>query len=104
VESKRTLPLSDVKEEIQRKLQPEKLKDARDAITGNIKSDLNEKYFGGAPTSGPAPASGKAPSAPANNATDEPASAPKTSKAKTANNIVHKAQPAKTPAAANAAH
>src|SRR5713101_168292 len=104
VESKRTLPLNDVKEEIQRKLQPEKLKDARDAITGNIKSDLNEKYFGGASTSGPAPASGKAPSAPANNATDEPASAPKTSKARTGSNIVHKAQPAKTPAAANAAH
>ncbi|HZR28468.1 MAG TPA: peptidyl-prolyl cis-trans isomerase [Terriglobales bacterium] len=47
VESKRTLALNDVKEEIQRKLQPEKLNDARQAITGKIKSDLNEKYFGG---------------------------------------------------------
>jgi len=47
VESKRTLALNDVKEEIQRKLQPEKLNDARQAITGKVKSDLNEKYFGG---------------------------------------------------------
>ncbi|HTC92530.1 MAG TPA: peptidylprolyl isomerase [Terriglobales bacterium] len=62
VESKRTLALTDVKEEIQRKLQPEKLNDARQAITGKVKSDLNEKYFGGpagAEGSSAAPGPGK---------------------------------------------
>jgi len=58
VESKHTLALNDVKEEIQRKLQPEKLNDAREAITGKVKSDLNEKYFGGPAAEASSPAAG----------------------------------------------
>ena len=55
VESRRTVPFNEAKEEIQRKLQPEKLKDAREAITATVKTDLNDKYFGS-----PAPAPGAA--------------------------------------------
>lgn len=53
VESKRTIPFNEAKEEIQRKLQPENFKDVHDGIIAGVKSDLNEKYFGPA-----APAAG----------------------------------------------
>jgi len=46
VESKRTIPFTEAKEEIQRKLQPENFKDVHEAIISNVKSDLNDKYFG----------------------------------------------------------
>jgi parvulin-like peptidyl-prolyl isomerase len=108
VETKRTQPLSEVKDEIQRKLQPEKLNDARTAITGKVKSDFNEKYFGGAVAG--APGSASAPAAksasPTAGAARKPtsssggtptASAPKTGTAKT-NSLTRKSQ------TANAAH
>jgi hypothetical protein len=114
VDSKRTLPLSEVKDEIQRKLQPEKLNDARTAITGKVKSDFNEKYFGGPVTgvAGTGPAPGKAPSAAAG-AAKQPSSAapsvsakpsssaPKTGTSKTST-LTHKSQAVN--AAADAAH
>ena len=78
VESKRTLPLTEVKEEIQRKLQPEKLNDARKAITEKVKSNFNEKYFGGpVAAAGAAPAPGKSSTTPAGTA-KQPSPAPKT--------------------------
>ena len=46
VETKRTVPFTEAKEEIQRKLQPENFKDVHEAIISNVKSDLNDKYFG----------------------------------------------------------
>jgi parvulin-like peptidyl-prolyl isomerase len=46
VESKRTIPFNEAKEEIQRKLQPENFKDVHEAIISSVKSDLNDKYFG----------------------------------------------------------
>jgi hypothetical protein len=112
VETKRTQPLSEVKDEIQRKLQPEKLNDARTAITGNVKSNFNEKYFGGAVAGAPGSASAPAPKTasataggakkPASSSGGAPsASAPKTGTAKT-NSLTHKSQTAN--AAGNAAH
>ena len=78
VESKRTLPLTEVKEEIQRKLQPEKLNDARKAITEKVKSNFNEKYFGGpVAAAGAAPAPGKSSTTPAGTA-KQPSPAPET--------------------------
>jgi hypothetical protein len=108
VETKRTQPLSEVKDEIQRKLQPEKLNDARTAITGKVKSNFNEKYFGGAVAGAPGSASAPAPksASPTAGAAKKPtpssggapsASAPKTGTPKT-NSLTHKSQ------TANAAH
>ena len=90
VESKRTLPLTEVKEEIQRKLQPEKLNDARKAITEKVKSDFNEKYFGGpVAAAGAAPAPGKSSTAPAGTA-KQPSPAPKAGTAKPGSTTTHK--------------
>jgi hypothetical protein len=107
VESKRTLPLSEVKDEILRKLQPEKLNDARTAITTKVKSDFNQNYFGG-PVTGTAmavPAPGKPPasSAPgsATKQTTAKPAAPKAGTPKT-NSLTTKSQAAN--AAANTAH
>ena len=54
VESKRMLPLAEVREEISRRLQPQKFNDSRTAITNAVKTDLNPDYFGaaGAPPGG----------------------------------------------------
>ena len=104
VESKRTLALNDVKEEIQRKLQPEKLNDARQAITGKVKSDLNEKYFGGpasAEASSPAPGPGKPSSSAGVSSSKQSSLTAKTGAAK-AGSAEHKTQQAQktdTPAA-----
>ena len=90
VESKRTLPLTEVKEEIQRKLQPEKLNDARKAITEKVKSNFNEKYFGGpVAAAGAAPAPGKSSTTPAGTA-KQPSPAPKADTAKTGSTSTHK--------------
>lgn len=48
VESRRMLPLADVREEISRRLQPQKFNDSRTAITNAVKTDLNPDYFGAA--------------------------------------------------------
>lgn len=53
IESKRSLPLSDVRAEILHKLQPEKLADARKAVTESVKTDLNPAYFGPEPKKEP---------------------------------------------------
>ena len=108
VESKRTLALNDVKEEIQRKLQPEKLNDARQAITGKVKSDLNEKYFGGpagADASSPAPGPGKSSSSAAVSSSKQSSitATAKTGVAK-ANSATHKTQQAQKTDAPAAAH
>ena len=96
VESKRTLALNDVKEEIQRKLQPEKLSDARQAITGKVKSDLNEKYFGGpagAEGSSAAPGPGKSSSSAGVSSSKQSSLTAKTGAAK-ADSATHKTQQA----------
>ena len=46
VEAKRTLPQEQVREEITREVAKEKLERALKSITGNIRTELNEKYFG----------------------------------------------------------
>jgi len=46
VESKRTLPLSEVREELTRRLQPQKFNDARTAVANSVQPDLNQDYFG----------------------------------------------------------
>jgi parvulin-like peptidyl-prolyl isomerase len=54
VESKRMLPLGEVREEITRRIQPQKFNDSRAAITNSVRPDFNPDYFGGAPASSPA--------------------------------------------------
>ncbi|MCI0348062.1 MAG: peptidyl-prolyl cis-trans isomerase, partial [Acidobacteriales bacterium] len=48
VESKRIVPLGEVREEITRRLQPQKLNDSRTAIMNAVQTDLNQDYFGAA--------------------------------------------------------
>jgi hypothetical protein len=48
VVSKRTVPLSEVKEEISNKLQQQKYADEREAITKSVDTQLNQSYFGSA--------------------------------------------------------
>jgi len=48
VEAKWTLPKEQVREEITREVAKEKLDRALKSITGNIRTELNEKYFGAA--------------------------------------------------------
>lgn len=55
VESKRTLPLAEVKEEIARKLQPERLADSRNDIINSVSTKLNDNYFGPAEAAGGMP-------------------------------------------------
>ena len=43
---KRTVPLAETKDEISRKLQQQKFKDAMTALTGSAPISLNEAYFG----------------------------------------------------------
>ncbi|HTC78259.1 MAG TPA: hypothetical protein VK657_06545, partial [Terriglobales bacterium] len=43
---KRTVPLAETKDEISRKLQQQKFKDAMTALTGSAPITLNEAYFG----------------------------------------------------------
>jgi hypothetical protein len=51
VESKETLPLDKVKDEIARKMEREKMDSTMKAITSSIKADYNDKYFGPATAS-----------------------------------------------------
>jgi parvulin-like peptidyl-prolyl isomerase len=51
LESKRQVPLSDVREELTRRLQPQKFTDARTAIANSVKPDFNPDYFGATTTS-----------------------------------------------------
>ena len=46
VEAKWTLPLEQVREEIVREVAKEKLERALKSITGNVRTELNEQYFG----------------------------------------------------------
>ena len=48
VESKRMLPWEQVREEVQREVAKEKLKRALKSITGSIRTELNQQYFGAA--------------------------------------------------------
>lgn len=69
VDSKRQLPLEDVKEDVKRRLTQQRLTDAGEQIFKAAKTDFNEAYFGptntGPPLGGPAPPSMKRPSEPA---------------------------------------
>jgi parvulin-like peptidyl-prolyl isomerase len=56
VESKRDLPLEEVREEINRRLQPQKLNDARTAISGGVRPEFNPDYFGASPAGAPSAA------------------------------------------------
>jgi parvulin-like peptidyl-prolyl isomerase len=55
IESKRTLPLAEVKDEIVRKLQPERLADERNDIINSVSTKLNDQYFGPAESPGGMP-------------------------------------------------
>ncbi len=61
VESRRTLPFADVKEEIRQSLLPQRQGDAMNAVLGKVKTDLNPAYF---PEPKPAPAAAMPPGAP----------------------------------------
>jgi parvulin-like peptidyl-prolyl isomerase len=61
VESKRTLPFADVKEEIRQSLLPQRQSEAMTAILGKVKTDLNPAYF---PEPKPAPAAAVPPTGP----------------------------------------
>ena len=63
VESKRDLPLEEVRDEITRRLQPQKFNDARTAITSGVSPEFNADYFGAAPAAPPTAAAPAAPSA-----------------------------------------
>jgi parvulin-like peptidyl-prolyl isomerase len=63
VESKRDLPLEEVREEITRRLQPQKLNDARTAISGSVRPEFNPDYFGASPAGAP-PSAAAPPAAP----------------------------------------
>jgi len=52
--SKRTVPYTEVKDEILHKLQQQKYMDARNAITNSVQTEFNEKYFGGVEGARPA--------------------------------------------------
>ena len=51
VESKETLPLDKVKDEIARKMERQKMDSTMKAITSSVKADYNDKYFGPATAS-----------------------------------------------------
>lgn len=68
LESKRDLPLNEVREEITRRLQPQKFNDARGAITTSVSPEFNPDYFG--------PATGGAPNAAVPPASAQPAGGP----------------------------
>src|SRR6266850_1695530 len=60
VESKRAVPLSEVREELTRRLQPQKFNDARTAVANSVQPDLNQDYFG---ATLPSPVSASSPGA-----------------------------------------
>jgi parvulin-like peptidyl-prolyl isomerase len=85
VDSKRQLPLEDVKEDVKRRLTQQRLTDEGEKIFKSAKTDFNEAYFGPtnavSPLGGPAPPTMKRPSEPAPAAPgatpNQPASPPK---------------------------
>jgi parvulin-like peptidyl-prolyl isomerase len=81
VESKRMLPISEVREEITRRIQPQKFNDSRLAIANAVRTDLNPDYFGSEPAA--APPRGAAPVTPAGSPA-QPRSATKPAAAPTA--------------------
>jgi len=62
--SKEVLPLEQVKDEIHATLQNQRLKDALQAIQQSTTTELNEAYFGSAPSANPSPAPVAAPGRP----------------------------------------
>lgn len=57
IESRQTLPVEQVKDEISRELFRQKLDAELKAITGSVKSEFNDQYFGA--SAAPAPSSGR---------------------------------------------
>ena len=51
VESKQTLPLDKVKDEIERTMERQKMEATMKSITSSVKADYNDKYFGPATAS-----------------------------------------------------
>jgi parvulin-like peptidyl-prolyl isomerase len=47
LESKKTVPLNDVRAEIEQTMQNEKLRNSLEAVFNGVKPELNENYFGG---------------------------------------------------------
>ena len=88
LESKKKLSLEDVKPDINRQLEQERMRDSMEKVTKTIKPDLNPSYFGigeappGAPgpeaRPAPAPASSSKPATPSKPATKPPAAKPPT--------------------------
>ena len=80
VESRQTLPLEQVKDEISRELFREKMEAGMKAITGSVQADFNEEYFGPAAPPAPPPAARfgnpSAPPPPGSRPSPGPASAP----------------------------
>ena len=76
MESKKKLSLADATPEINRVLEQQRMKEAVDKLTGGIKPELNQEYFGEAPPAMPAmhPGAGGPPSRPP--ATPPPAKPP----------------------------
>jgi parvulin-like peptidyl-prolyl isomerase len=63
MESRKTIPLNDVRAEIEQTLQKEKLTAGLDSVMNSVKPELNENYFGGRST--PTPATSSTPAPPA---------------------------------------
>ncbi len=61
VESKKTLPLNDVKADIEQTLQNEKLRNSLESVFNSVKPQLNENYFGTQNAPKPAASSSPAP-------------------------------------------
>jgi parvulin-like peptidyl-prolyl cis-trans isomerase-like protein len=75
--SKEVLPLEQVKDEIHATLQNQRLKDALQAIQQSTTTELNEAYFGSAPSANPSPAPVAAPGRPKSGAaSNDPSKTP----------------------------
>ncbi len=61
LESKKTVPLNDVRAEIEQTLQNEKLRNSLESVFNSVKPQLNENYFGTQNASKPAASSSPAP-------------------------------------------
>ena len=61
LESKKTLPLNDVKADIEQTLQNEKLRNSLESVFNSVKPQLNENYFGTQNAPKPAASSSPAP-------------------------------------------
>jgi hypothetical protein len=70
VDSKETIPLDQVREEISRNLSQQKLRSKTDSIKAAVHADFNKEYF--APPAPPVPPSSMHPGAPPNNLPQAP--------------------------------